>query len=400
MNTTIVIPSYWGRSWKEPLNLEDDLYDHPAPVDEEGTLERALRSFERLEDKDFNIVIVGVATNQEFQEVCQEKLRAILRKVKLPAPINLFSYLEMEILKEKLKESGKEDLAQIVSLQGYSNVRNSCLISAILTAADIIILFDDDELISDPNYISVARQFMGEEYEGLVVTGKAGYYIRPESETYKIPPQHDWIWAEWDGATAMNKAFEIIEAPPRLKPTPFAFGGNMVIHSDLFKKVAFDPNIRRGEDIDYLVNAKMIGHDFLLDNELQIKHLPPKSRCPGWLGFRENIYRFVYSREKLLAQTPTRDLHQVTIEELDPYPGVFLKDDLPDRIYKTSILLALDYLSKKDQDGFNKALENIAIAKYEAKPKYNPFEWYLEYNEKWQRLTSTLSRGIYAQIFD
>jgi hypothetical protein len=400
MKTTIVIPSYWGRSWKEPINFDDDVYDHPTPIDEEGTLERALISFERLEDEEFDIVIIGVATSEEFQEACQEKLKAIIKKTNLKTPINLFSYLEAEISKEKLKEKGYEDLSQLVSLRGYSNVRNACLISAILTNSDVAIFFDDDEIISDPKYVSKALQFMGEEFEGKIVTAKAGYYIRPEGDTYKIPPQRDWIWAEWDGAAAMNKTFELIERKPRLKITPFAFGGNTVVHRLLFHKIAFDPNVRRGEDIDYLVNAKIFGHDFLLDNELHIKHLPPKSRNPSWQGFRENIYRFVYSREKLLAQKPKKNLRKVEVEELDPYPGVFLRDNLHDKIFKTSALLALDYLSKNNREGFERALENIAVAKYDAKPDFDPFEWYLDYNEKWQQLVSILSGDKYFQIFD
>ena len=54
-------------------------------------------------------------------------------------------------------------------------------------------------------------------------------------------------WAE------MNEAFDkIIGTEPRLKETPFAFGGNMVIHQNLFTAVPFDPKISRGEDMDFL----------------------------------------------------------------------------------------------------------------------------------------------------
>jgi len=400
MKTTIVIPSYWGRSWKEPINPADEIYDHPTPIDEEGTLKRALDSFQELQNKDFRIVIIGAATNSQFQVACQTKIEKIIENTQLEVPINLFSYKEKEIIIKKLSGKGYGELAHLISLKGYSNIRNACIIAAILTGTDIAVFFDDDEIIADPKFIDKAQDYMGQKINGKKVTGKAGYYIRPESDTYKIPPQHDWIWAEWDGAAAMNEAFKIIEGPPRLKLTPFAFGGNMVIHSDLFTKVSFDPNIRRGEDIDYLFNAKMFGHDFLLDNELFIKHLPPKSRNPGWQGFRENIYRFIYSREKLLAQKPIKGMRMIEIEELDPYPGVFLKDNLQDRIYKTSVLLSLDYLSKKDEEGFEKSLENIGIAKYEAKPEHNPFEWYLNYNQEWQKLTAVLSDNTYFRLFD
>lgn len=400
MKTTMVVPSYWGRSLKKPIDLDDEIYDHPTPIDEEGTLKRALDSFQQLQNRDFRIVIIGAAANPQFQGACQTKIGEIIQNCQLKVPINLFSYKEGETIKRKLREKGHDDLAHLISLKGYSNIRNACIIAAIITDADIAVFFDDDEIITDPEFINKAQDFMGEKFDGKKVIGKAGYYIRPEADTYKIPPQHDWVWAEWDGTAAMNEAFKIIEDPPRLKLTPFAFGGNMVIHSDLFKKVAFDPNIRRGEDIDYLFNAKMFGHDFLLDNELFIKHLPPKSRNPGWQGFRENIYRFIYSREKLLAQKPIKGMRMVEIEELDPYPGIFLKNDLQDRIYKTSVLLALDYLLKKDEEGFEKALKNIGIAKYKAKPEHNPFEWYLNYNKEWQRLTAVLSDNKNFNIFN
>jgi hypothetical protein len=56
MKVTIVLPSYWAREsgvgWKEG----DTIYDHPTPLDSEGTLLRALQSIKKLEDKDFQLV--------------------------------------------------------------------------------------------------------------------------------------------------------------------------------------------------------------------------------------------------------------------------------------------------------------------------------------------------------
>lgn len=54
----------------------------------------------------------------------------------------------------------------------------------------------------------------------------------------------------------------VIGTEPRLKATPFVFGGNMVIHRNLFTVVPFDQNVRRGEDIDFLINARMLGFHF------------------------------------------------------------------------------------------------------------------------------------------
>ena len=47
----------------------------------------------------------------------------------------------------------------------------------------------------------------------------------------------------------MNKAFGgIIGREPRLKETPFVFGGNMVIHRNLFTVVPFDPVVTIGAE--------------------------------------------------------------------------------------------------------------------------------------------------------
>lgn len=391
MKPSVVIPSYWGRSWKEPIDPQDDVYDHPTPLDETGTLERALQSFEILEDKDFDIVVLGVATNPDFRASCQEKVQKIIDKFKSKYSIALFSYPHVEAIRKRLSEKNDEELTKLVSLKGYSNVRNACLIATVLLGSEVAIFFDDDEVMRDPAYIGKALEFLGKEHQGEKVLAVAGYYLRPEGDTYLVPDPENWLSATWDGPSAMNAAFRIIGEEPRLKPTPFAFGGNMVLHRELFEKVAFDPNVTRGEDIDFLINAKMFGYNFFLDNQLYIKHLPPKSRTPGWRGFRENIYRFVYGREKLLTQRPAEGMRYVEIEELDPYPGTFLKSDLQDKVYETSVLMALDYLSRSDQEGFRQSLENIAIAKLKAKPKFDPFEWYFKYRERWNHLITFLS---------
>jgi hypothetical protein len=190
----------------------------------------------------------------------------------------------------------------------------------------------------------------------------------------------------------MNEAFKIIAEEPRLKPTPFVFGGNMVIHRDVFRKIAFDPNVRRGEDIDYLTNCKFFGIDFLLDRDLAVKHLPPKAQVPAWQHFRENIYRFIYAREKLRRQVPAEGLRRVEVEDLDPYPGGCMRDDLEDMIFKTSVLMGLLYLNQRDDFGFNESMRNIQIARFDAPPQNDPFRWYQEYQVRWERLMSFLAK--------
>jgi hypothetical protein len=220
---------------------------------------------------------------------------------------------------------------------------------------------------------------------------KAGFYIQPYGgyliKEEKIP---EWDKKFWKKSYAMNSAFRsIIGKAPRIKETPFVFGGNMIIHRELFEKVCFDPGITRGEDIDYLVNSRMMGFKFFLDNELSIRHLPPKKDQPDWLRLREDILRFLYMRKKLSAQKLFQNKlrHIVTAEELDPYPGQFLKPDLEEKIIKTNEFLGALYLKKGDKIGYEECLKNIKLIDNSRKMDAEEvFLKFLEIQKMWQKL--------------
>ncbi|MCK4772198.1 MAG: hypothetical protein KAT18_04705, partial [Candidatus Latescibacteria bacterium] len=73
MKTTMVIPSYWRRESSQPTRETDVIYDHPTPLDEDGTLGRALESLRILEDRDFELVVIAAATADEIEERVEEK---------------------------------------------------------------------------------------------------------------------------------------------------------------------------------------------------------------------------------------------------------------------------------------------------------------------------------------
>ena len=61
MKVTMVIPSYWGRKKEEGRKQSDSIYDHPTPLDEEGTLGRLLDSISLLKDAEGNVTgTVGI----------------------------------------------------------------------------------------------------------------------------------------------------------------------------------------------------------------------------------------------------------------------------------------------------------------------------------------------------
>ena len=193
--------------------------------------------------------------------------------------------------------------------------------------------------------------------------------------------------AHWDKLDRMNEAFDlIIGREPQLKETPFVFGGNMIVHRDIFTSIPFDPNITRGEDIDFLINMRMFGHRFFLDNTLSIKHLPPPKSHPRWKQIREDIYRFVYERAKIRDQEAMEEMVHVRAEDLDPYPGAFLKDDLEEKIERASMILADDYRHEGKEADAREALKNIEIAAGEAVPRENAFRWVLEIKKGWTEI--------------
>ncbi|ABE51389.1 glycosyltransferase family 2 protein [Methanococcoides burtonii] len=352
MKLTMVIPSYWGRESSIGWLEGDAVYDHATPLDSEGTLGRAIESLVILEDTDFELVVLVAPNNMEIAEQVEQKVRDVIRSSSnADVRVHMFGPSHLEKLHEVLKKDGMGEYCDLLSLTGYSNIRNMCLFVPHIMGSDVALLIDDDEVFEDPQFISKAKEFIGKYHEGRFINAVAGYYLQPNGDYHVEVPENPWT-KYWDKNICMNEAFdEIIDTSPRLKETPFVFGGNMVIHRDLFMKVPFDPMVSRGEDIDYLINARMFGHSFLLDNELAIKHLPPAKSHPTWKRVREDIYRFVYERAKLMSQKETDGMIMLSAEDLSCYPGSFLGDDLEEKIGKSCRLLSEEYLSKGDSVG-------------------------------------------------
>jgi hypothetical protein len=261
-----------------------------------------------------------------------------------------------------------------------------------------VVLIDDDEVFEDSRFMAKATEFIGGEIDGQVVSAVAGYYLQPDGEYRLNKPFHPWMHY-WDQVASMNEGFDrFISVEPRLKETPFVFGGNMVVHRSLFKVVPFDPFVPRGEDIDFLMNAKMFGFRFFLDNQLSIKHLPPPKSHPTWRQLREDIFRFVFEREKITRQQDRKGMRRVAPEEFDPYPGCFLKADLEEKIERSCRLLAEEYEANGDAAGSQEALNNITLAKTEARPSFDPFANLCSMQEDWRDLMAYVSEAPIASL--
>jgi len=374
MKTVMVIPTYWSRDSAASWKPGDIVYDHPTPLDQKGTLPRTLESLNVLADTDFSLVILACSTAADIEHAVEERVTHLVREAKPPVETYVVSHSHLQALHQGLATAGREDLVDVLSLSGYANVRNMCLFVPYVLGAEVAVLIDDDELFDDPHFIRKARQFIGSRFMGQTIDGVAGYYINSKGTYYDdVPEEIHWT-----------------------------FGGCMVMHRSLFRSVPFDPLITRGEDIDYVINARMFGFNFFLDNELYVQHRPPPKAHPTWQRFREDIFRLLHERAKINGQTPQVNMTILDPEDFDPYPGEFLKDTLDDKILKTNLILALDYLANDRVEDTKETIRNIWLARTKAIPKDNPFEMYLTFQRRWRalrKLTSRDLRDVFYSIF-
>lgn len=400
MKTIMIIPTYWGRDSETGWQMGDEIYDHPTPVDQEGTLARTLESLKIIKNKDFELIILVAVTTPELIDQAYQRAEEIVKKSCPPVKTYLIGDNELQTAKNIYWQ--KSDLnPELLSLRGYSNIRNICLYTAYIMEADTAVLIDDDEVFEDPEFMDKAEEFIGGRLYGQTVDGVAGYYLNRKNEYYDDVEIEPWM-TFWNRFGSKTRAFDkIIGSEPRLKKTPFAFGGLMVIHRNLFKIVPFDPEMTRGEDIDYLINAKMFGFNFFLDNKLAIKHLPPGKHHAVWKRLRQDIYRFFYEKAKIESQEERPNMIEIEAEDFEPYPGEFMKADLEDKVTKTNLILALDYLTENKVEDAKGAIKNIYISKYDAVPTKNIFNKYLETQKNWRDLLQFAREEFYElrQIF-
>lgn len=349
MRICLVIPTYWtSRSLAVGNQMPVATYDHPTALESESTLPRLLDSLKNVDfPRDSTSIFVTVAaTHQAVENGAAERTQKILKEYEDSFNIRQFSTSTLEKMK-----SEDNSLAGLLSLHGYSNVRNIGLIIAQVLGSDILYFLDDDVVIDDDTNFRKIQQFVGKTVGGQFIGGVAGYYVDEEGNYYIDVDPRDWWKTGWPKERKMNEAFEVIQGKERLTETTFAFGGCLVLHWKMFEKVPFDPWMSRGEDMDLLANAKMFGYGFQLDRELRVLHLPGRGKSI-WSEMRQDLLRFPYMRQKLLC----RDF---SVDSLKPYPGHFLQRWTPVGLAVSSFLRSCDSAMKGKAEDFSEFQQNI-----------------------------------------
>ncbi len=344
-----------------------------------------LAEFDCLKSGDISVRVVAISNKKELRKKVESLIKTYIAPYENIIDIKLNSYSWIEKLKEKLRNNGIEDYS-LIEPDCYSNIRNLCLLSAIESNCEIGIFLDDDEVVKSESYFTRAEEGVLEKAsDNGIIYGKSGYYIQDRPSYSRF-----WELKWWPKDATFNEIFEKLKTDnPRFKATMVALGGNMVLSDKIMKNICFDPFVSRGEDMDYLFNARLFGYRVYFDPELYIKHLPPSKKTPDWKKAREDIYRFLYLREKFKQHIDSIKVQKIAFEEFLPYPGVFMKDDLDDRIFEHNKLMAIKYLSEDDSYGFEMSMENAKIP-YIYKTPENVIEKLMNNIETWKQITRVI----------
>ncbi len=404
MDLSIVFPMFWGREKKEVVKDGDYFYDHPTALDDEGTIPPLFESLRILQDRAFDIIAVAGANHPSLAQAVEKRAGELLRKYAGQAGVTLhyFSYSHLRRLHDYLRELGKEDLVETISLVGYSPLRNACLVAAHILGKEIAVSIDDDCLFVEPGYIGRIKAKMLSDFEGRPIRAYCGPYLTAKDTIYLDRPTSPHT-VYWNVVEIMNQAFKkfIVESPG-LKEVPFAIMGNIAVHRDFYTRCPLDPPLRRGEDMDWVLNAHILGERFILDTELVIKHDPPPRPYPTWRPLREDIYRFRYQQAKIANSKDGEDYHAVNRDRYLPYPGTFFQDDFLVRVTQACTILALDYLTKNEPEHARESLDNIYHAHYLAIPDKDPFQSFLAFQKKWEEMMGIIEARrpeVYKRVF-
>ena len=373
MNPVVIIPTFISasRSRRDGRSVTTG-YDHMTSIAQQGELGRCLSSLEKVEG--LGLVIVLVAADPGIENQAAEKVRAVaaahpeVNTLVMGAP-------ELALVRQRMEQLSIGSLRAEIGLSGYGAVRNLGLVVANTLGFDAVVFLDDDEVVDDPRFLRHAMYGLGKlTKKGVPILAKTGYYLNDRG-SYLSKWEDKWYNRFWQQGRAFNEWISSAMKGPRLSRSNHVCGGCLAVHKEAFKRLAFDPWIARGEDLDYMLNLRMYGSDIWFDNKWALRHLPPKTQSEGD-RFRQDIFRWIYEYRKLEYSRALIDLQQIKPQSLEPYPGPFLEPGLVKRIRRTAFLRSLGRPDKKAYRRAAKAAAGEASAYAERNcSKYFEFQY-------------------------
>ncbi|MCD8316635.1 MAG: hypothetical protein LUB61_04465 [Eggerthellaceae bacterium] len=306
-------------------------------------LGRCLSSLQKV--KGLGLVVILVASDAAADPSATKKVKDII-KAYPTLNVMVIGGAELAIIRQRFEQLNIGSLNKEIALSGYGAIRNAGLIVASILGFDSVVFLDDDEVVDDPDFMVRAMYGLGKlTKKGIPILAKTGFYFNDQG-SYLSKWENKWYNRFWQQGRAFNEWISEAMKGPRLSRSNHVCGGCLAIHKEAYMRLAFDPWIARGEDLDYMLDLRMYGSDIWFDNKWSLKHLPPKSTSEGD-RFRQDIFRWLYEYRKLEYSRALIDLQQVKPKSLEPYPGPFLEPGLMRRIRMTAWLRSFVSNDKK-----------------------------------------------------
>ncbi len=334
MNPVIIIPTYWDDN---QLNTQDlttlKSYDHTIHIDSsDPELETCLASLDGVNG--VMRVIVLLVCPPEIQKRAKKR---VLEICKQHADLNilLITQDEARVIQDKIFNIVPEMQGEYISLRGYGSIKNLGLCVASVLGHDVAVFIDDDEIALDPNFLIDAVYGLGRKNrQNIPLLVKSGYYQRADGSPYADDSKVAWADTYWDKKKAFNAWMAGALAGTRISKSNILCKGCMALHAQAFTKVAFDPYITRGEDLDYLISLRMYGIDVWFDKNWYVRHLPP-SQPHSAPRFLADAYRWLYEAQKVKWANAYTKLRPITVRSLSPYPAEWIRPEVFSNISTT-----------------------------------------------------------------
>ncbi len=345
MNPVIVVPTYWEDNKSNNQDLTTlKSYDHATPIDSDNPeLEDCLASLDMVNG--VMRVIVLLVCPSEIETRAKMRVRDICER-HANLNITLISRDESRIIQDKIQSIAPAMQGEYISLRGYGSIKNMGLCIASVLGHDCVVFMDDDEIALDSNFLIDALYGLGRKNrQNLPLLVKSGYYQRADGSPYADDSNISWANKLWDKKRAFNAWMTGALAGTRITKSNVLCKGCMALHAEAFTKVAFDPFITRGEDMDYLISLRMYGIDVWFDKNWYVRHLPPAQKHTA-SRFLADAYRWLYESQKVAWANAHTKLRPITVQSLSPYPAEWIRPEVINNITTTAKRRMLTYPEK------------------------------------------------------
>jgi len=305
----------------------------------------------------------------------------------------------LDRMKSRMEDIGFGRYRRFFSPVSMPRQRNLALILGNILEADATVILQEGCLIEDRAWLKKLEAILSLDGKSI---GAVGIYGMQQDGGRLFNEATDWRDTGWPKDKLINQTLHQTGKAERGSDTPFVFGGKMVIMRSLAEDSCFDPFMRFGTDLDFLLTARLRGHRFTLDRLLTTKAPEPAER-QRWRRYRQDIYRFIHMRYKLTHQRQLRATREdLSLEDFNPYPGAFLRYSIYLRAALVNASCFLGNLLRLRPKAF-RYLTNASVIPWRARLGLRKrFKQYLVTLQDWSSLVKIVKedRKVLRDIID